>query len=183
ARLSHILDQEKIKYEKPALELIALASGGALRDAESLLDQVVSFVGQDGKIEKKEVQVILGSADLKTILQFLHFLNRKQAKEAIELINAIIYQSVDLKEFAKMAIGLLREVLFLALDFESQSPLLLSLTETELVDLKGLAVAFSPVELKRITEIIIEAENKMKYASILQLPLELAIIEICTENR
>src|SRR3989338_802344 len=52
--------EEKLKIEKNALFLIAKASEGALRDAESLLDQLASFA--EGKIAEKDVLLMLGLA-------------------------------------------------------------------------------------------------------------------------
>jgi DNA polymerase III gamma/tau subunit len=120
--------------------------------------------------------------DIKAVFKFLGFLQKKQAKEAIEFLNQVVFQSVDLKEFVKLTVQFLREALFFQLGAEPESPLLLSLSGEELAELKQLAAGWSPKELKIALEAITEAENKMKYSSILQLPLELAIIEICTEN-
>ncbi len=51
SRLNFISDKENVKFEKSALELIALNSGGSVRDGESLLDQVLAFAG-DSTINK-----------------------------------------------------------------------------------------------------------------------------------
>lgn len=182
SRLSDVLQQEKITYDKSALDLIALAAGGALRDAETLLNSAVSFVGQDGKIEKKEIQMLLGVADNAVIFQFLNFLQEKQVKEAVEFLNDIIYKGVDLKEFAKSVIQFLREMLFFQIDADLRSPLLATLTSDEKKKLHDLSVALSAADLKQMLSQFTEAENKMKYATILQLPLELAVVEICMEK-
>lgn len=178
-RLVKILKQEGIKYEESALGLIALSSSGALRDAETLLDQAVSLVGQDGSIEKKEIQELLGMADNYLVFNFLRFLGKKQAKEGIEFLNEIVYQSVDLREFAKSVLHFLRELLFLKINAQLESPLLLSLTKEEKAELLQIADLFELGELKKVIDIFSQAETQMKYASILQLPLELAVVDIC----
>ena len=183
SRLEKILSQEKIEAEKSALELIALASGGSLRDAETLLDQTVSFVGQDGKIERQEVQTLLGMADNSSIFQFLNFLQRKQAKEAIEFINEIIFKGVDLKEFVGSLIQFLREIFLLQINVNLQTPLFLSLGEEERKALKKFVMEFSPAQLKQALEKLTAAENQMKYAVIQQLPLEMAIVDLCIKNQ
>ncbi len=182
-RLEKILAVEKIKAEKSALELIALSAGGALRDAETLLDQAVSFVGQDGKIEKKEIEMLLGAADNSSVFQFLKFLQKKQAKEAVEFLNEIIFKGVDLKEFAKTLLQFLREILLLQIDVALQSQLLLTLDDEEKKELKQMATIFTPADIKQMLEKFTTAENQMKYAVIQQLPLEMVIVDLCVKNQ
>src|SRR3989337_778732 len=59
--LAHILDQEKIAYEVPALSHIARAADGSMRDALSLLDQAIAYGG--GKVTSADVSAMLGSID------------------------------------------------------------------------------------------------------------------------
>lgn len=182
-RLEKILKAEKVSFEKQALDLIALSAGGAVRDAESLLDEVVSFTGQGEKIIKETVQVLLGSADKAVIFKFLNFLVNKQTKEAIELINTVIYQGVDLAEFIKTLIEYLRQIMLLKINSQLQSPIFAILSNEEQEALRAFTSQFQEVELSQILEKFTEAENKMKYATILQLPLELAIIDICQKTQ
>ncbi|MDD5750601.1 MAG: DNA polymerase III subunit gamma/tau [Candidatus Pacebacteria bacterium] len=181
-RLEAILKQEKIVFDPAVLTLIAAQATGAMRDAESLLDEIVSFTGQDGKIELEETRVLLGLSDNGSIFRFLDFLARKQTKEAFEFINELAFKAVDLKEFIKSVIQFLREILFLKIDPNFQSPLVLSFTAEEKKQLQELTASFNGLQVKLMLEKLMDAENKMKYASILQLPLELAIVELCAEK-
>ena len=183
ARLETILKQEKISYEPEVVKLIASQASGAMRDAESLLDEVVSFTGQDGKIELKEAQVLLGLSDRGAIFQFINFLKDKKAKEAIEFIDQSIHKAVDPKEFIRAVIQHLREFLLLKIDAQLQSPIVLSLTSEEKKQFIDLAGGFTEQQIKAMLEKFMDAENKMRTATILQLPLELAIVEICLENK
>jgi len=181
-RLEYILSQEKIKFEKEAVELIALKSSGSIRDAETLLDETVSFSGAGQILKKETVAAILGTADKKAVFQFLEFLQAKNAKAAFELLTELRFSAVDLREFAKDLLEYLREALFLKIDPNLESPIILSLTKEEKEKLAEIAKSFSEADLKAIIEKFMEAENKMKYASILQLPLELAVVDICFKN-
>ncbi len=182
ARLENILKQEKISYEPEVVKLIAAQAAGAMRDAESLLDEVVSFTGQDGKIELKEARVLLGLSDNGSIFQFLEFLRAKKTKEAFEFINELMFKAVDLKEFIKSIIQFLREMLLLKIDPSFQSPLALSLTSEEKKRLLELTAAFTEMQVKTMLEKFMAAENKMRTATILQLPLELMVVELCAEK-
>ncbi|MDD4990059.1 MAG: DNA polymerase III subunit gamma/tau [Candidatus Pacebacteria bacterium] len=181
-RLEYILKQEKIKFEKEAVELIALKASGSIRDAETLLDEVASFSEKGGALKIEIVQAILGTADKKAVFQFLEFLQSKNAKAAFELLTELRFSAVDLREFAKDLLEYLREALFLKISPAYQSDLILALSKEEKEKLDEIAKAFSETELKAIIEKFLEAENKMKYAPIIQLPLELAVIDVCFKN-
>jgi len=178
-RLKYILNEEKIKFEEPALRLIALKASGSLRDAETLLDQVVSFSSPKEALKLQTVQAILGVADKKAVLQFLQYLINKDAKSAFELLDELRFSAVDLREFVKDVLEYLREILFCKISPDYQSDLLLSLTNEEIERLKELTAGFSEQQLKDIIERFLDAENKMKYTSFVQLPLELAVVDIC----
>ncbi len=182
-RLKTILEKEKIKFEQDALNLIALSANGSIRDAESLLDEVVSFSGQERIVKKEIIEKLLGIADKVTIFKFLNYINQKKPKEAVEFLNELCFKGIDLKEFTKSLIQYLREILLLKIAQESQNPLFLGLDNEEKKELQSLAEGFSEEELKKILEIFMDAEQKMKYASISQLPLELAVVEICSNNQ
>jgi len=177
-RLKEILKQEKIIYDQEALNLIAFSANGSIRDAETLLDQAVSFCGQDKKIEKKEIEELLGLADREIIFKFLNFISQKKTKEGIEFLNEIIFKGMDVQEFIKAIIQYLREILLFKISNEFQNPLIAGSSEAEKNELKKLAGSFPEEELKQILEKFTETEQKTKYASIPQLPLELAIIEV-----
>ena len=179
ARLEYILKQENIAFDNDVLNVIAAQASGAMRDAQTLLDEVVCLTGQDNKIELAEVKALLGLSDNGEVLQFLGFLKQKQIKEGFEFLSNLLDKAVDLKEFVKALIQYSREILLFRIDQNSQSPLIMLLTSEEKKQFTELAASFSEKEIKFIIECLMTAEEKMKRASILQLPLELAIIEIC----
>ncbi|MDI6883370.1 MAG: DNA polymerase III subunit gamma/tau [Patescibacteria group bacterium] len=178
-RLETILKKEKINFEKESLNLIALTARGSIRDAESLLDEVVSFSGKERAVKKEQVSKLLGIADKVIILKFLDYLCQKKTSQAIEFLQELIFKGIDLQEFVRSLVQYLREILLLKIDSQFQNPLILGLSREEKRELEKLAKSFSERELKEILEKFTLAEQKIKYASIPQLPLELAIIEIC----
>ncbi len=181
-RLKQILKNEKISFDDEAIDLIALSASGSVRDAETLLDEVVSFSGQGEGVKAETVRALLGSADKESIFEFLELISQKKLKESIDFVNKIIFAGVDLKEFIKAVIDYLREVLLLQINPDSQSDLFLSLTNSQKNKILKIVEVLSQAELKSIIEILSAAENKMKFASIIQLPLELALIDICQKN-
>ena len=181
-RLEIISEKEKVKIEKPALELIALNSTGSIRDAESLLGQVLTFEDTSGKqeIKAEKVKDLLGLVEINLISQFTGFLCQKKATEAINFLNEITEKGSDLQEFSKALNNYLRQGLILKIaGSEVANPIIAGLTKEELEKLQKQADSLKEEELRQILNLFLEAENKIKYSSIPQLPLELAIIESC----
>jgi len=181
-KLEIICQKEKIKIEKPALELIALNSEGSFRDAESLLDQVFTLY-EEKEIKADEIKEILGLVEIELVSKFTEFLRQKNSSGAINFLNEIVEKGSDLEEFAKALINYLRQGLILKIMGE-EGPTTnnnywwgAGLTKEEVQKLKEQAQTFKEEELRRILNLFMEAKNKMKYSPIPQLPLELAIIE------
>ena len=180
SRLEYIVKKEKVKIEKPALELIALNSGGAIRDAEGLLDQVLTFSGdlsQGEEIKAEAIKDLLGMADTKLIGEFVDFICQKKAGEAINFLNKILEKGKDVQEFTKALINYLRQGLILKIEASLTNPIIVGLTKEEQQKLQTQVSGFEEADLRRILKLFLEAENKIKYSSIPQLPLELAIVE------
>jgi len=182
-RLEILIVNEKAKIEKPALELIAINASGSIRDAESLLGQVLTFEDSSSKqeIKAEKVKDLLGLVEINLISKFAGFLFEKKVMETINYLNEINESGYDLQEFTKGLINYLRQALIIRFSGDSATeggnPIVSGLTKEELEKLKKRAIVFKEEELRDILNLFMEAENKMKYASIPQLPLELAIIE------
>ena len=181
-RLEHISALEKVKIDKDALELIAVNSGGALRDAESLLDKVLTFgLGYDktSKISSETVKNLLGIVDLQIVAEFVSFLLSKKAGEAIEFLNAKIEEGMDPQEFTKNLVRYLRQALLIKINPSLQQSLTAGLSKEQIETMQKQGEKITEEELTQMVDRFITAENRMKYASIVQLPLELAVIDSC----
>lgn len=171
---------EKIKIEKIALELIARNARGSIRDAESLLDQTITFCGQR-EIKAQDVKNLLGLVEISEVSDFADLIIKKQAAKAIKFLDKISDRGLDLSEFVKTFINYLREGLILKIA-PDQNPEHLGLTKEEIEKLKTQIKNIEQGAILKIIETFLSASNKMKYSPILQLPLELAIIEVSGET-
>jgi len=177
-KLTIICEKEKIKIERPALELIAINSEGSIRDAESLLDQVFTLYGtREKEIKIEDIKDLLGLVEIELVSKFTDFLYQKKSSEAINFLNEITERGSDLEEFAKALINYLRQALILKIMGVEGNPMIAGLTNEELQKLKEQSMSFKEEELRKLLNLFLDAENKMKYSPIPQLPLELAIIE------
>ena len=121
-KLEYISEKEGIKFDKSALSLIALNSRGSFRDAESLLDECLSFSGKTALIKIEDIEELLGIVEISHISKFIDFLLAKDAKNSVLFLNSIVEEGIDLSEFTKTLIYYLRQILLLKINQEFLSP-------------------------------------------------------------
>jgi DNA polymerase-3 subunit gamma/tau len=109
AKIEAIAKQEKIKYEKDVPFLIAKVSEGALRDAESLLDQLATF--SKDKIKEEDVLALLGLASENLYFEILETIKAKDVEKLFGLIRDLHEQGGDLVQFGKGLLELFRHLL------------------------------------------------------------------------
>ncbi|MBI4137984.1 MAG: DNA polymerase III subunit gamma/tau [Candidatus Wildermuthbacteria bacterium] len=183
ACLADISKKEDTLIEEAALRVIASHSGGALRDAESLLDRVFTFhAGKKEEITAKAVQEILGIVDIEILSRFADLLSQKKASEAVEFLNANLERGMDPQEFAKNILSYLRQIIILKISPAMQETLAPGLTQEQRETLGKQAENTDMKLATRALKSFMDAEQQMRYADIVQLPLELAIIDTCIPN-
>lgn len=91
--LAHVLETEKIPFEREALWLLGRAAQGSMRDAMSLTDQAIAFGGE--KVNTADVSDMLGTLEQKQVYQLLLTLLEGDAKALLVIINQLAEQSPD----------------------------------------------------------------------------------------
>ncbi len=177
-KLNFISKKENIKFEDAALSLIALNARGSFRDAESLLDQCMNFAGKEGIVKAKDIKELLGVVEVRQIAQFVDFLISKDAKQAVLSLNSMADNGVDLQEFAKTLVFYLRQALLFKINPDFLNPQNSGLSFEELNKIKAQTAGLLQKDIQNMLEFFVDAENRIKYSSVSQLPLELAIINI-----
>jgi len=94
ARMSHILREEGITAEPAALDLLARAARGSLRDGLSLLDQAIAFGG--GQVSAGPVAAMLGVADTDALMAVLDAVSRGDPAAALTAADAVVDRGVSL---------------------------------------------------------------------------------------
>ncbi len=107
--LTEIFKKEKLKIEAGAVSLVVRESGGSVRDALSLCDQIISYVGE-GKIEEKQVAEVLGVADRSLTRGMVRALATGDAGAALAAVEAAIERGVDEVQLARAIVRYLRDL-------------------------------------------------------------------------
>ena len=178
-RLEEIAKKEKVAIAKQALIVIAASAGGSFRDAESLLDRVLTFhVGTNkGAIGTNAVQELLGIVGIEILSSFTDLVHKKRAAEAVDFLNKNLEQGMDPQEFSKNLVEYLRRILILKLNPQLLEDITPGFTKEEQEKIGELAKNIEGRFLTNALKLFMAAERDMKYADIVQLPLELAIVE------
>jgi len=181
-KLEKISKKEGIKFENSSLSLIALNSRGSFRDAESILDKCISYAGQKGELKTQSIKDLLGIVEVGQVSEFIDSLIKKDAKYAIFALNSMIDNGIDLQEFIKTLIFYTRQSLMIKIHPEYLTTQNSGFLAPEIEKIKTQTASLSQKQIQDMLEMFIDAENKMKYATINQLPLELAILNITNQQ-
>jgi DNA polymerase III subunit gamma/tau len=179
-KLTYIVREEGIKVERDILEAIARQAEGHMRDAESLLGQLVSIAGKE--ITRAEADLVIPRSDIAEIIKLIEFLIKKDASGAIALVNKLMDDGVDVEKFAGDFIEILRKILLTKINPALGERLGLDIGESFEVKINDLKKNLEAGYLIIILEKFIAAKTEMKNSFIIQMPMELAIAELCLES-
>ena len=185
-KLTYIIQAEKVKVEKNILEAIARHADGHMRDAESLLGQIIAIAspqagrGGGAVITQAEADLVIPRSDLNEIINLIGFLIKKDAAGGIRLVNQLMDEGVDLKIFVRDIIEILRKLLLIKINPGLTSKLALEMGEAVELKINQLAQDLNVEQILAFMEKFIKVSNELKADFIKQLSLEVAIVEICT---
>jgi DNA polymerase-3 subunit gamma/tau len=180
-KLQTIVDTEDISVDKGVLETIARHSGGYLRDAESLLGQVISLSSAK-EISTEQAQLILPQSDLLQAVKYLDHIASSETAKAIRLINDLIDSGIDLKSFLDDILQILRKIIMEKVNPGLSQSLGLDFGENIEKEILTLSSKLDIEKLALYIDNYIKTNESLKNAQIKQLPLELVTIKL-SENR
>lgn len=173
-RLQGIVQAEGLQATPAALELIARSASGSMRDAESLLDQLLVY-GREGTLDVPEVQAMLGMRGGEQAPRLVDALIGGDLSAGLHLVQQLVDDGLDLRQFNRELVQYLRSLLFLAVARDG----------TELLDVTGEVLEGMRAQVQRTTTArlaewvrrfsLLDADLKAGWYG--QLPLELAVVE------
>jgi len=183
-RLKTILEAEKVQISETGMRTIASYADGSLRDALSLLDQILSHQGDTSgePLNEQLITEALGVASANTITLWLTALVKHQPPEALAIVDQTYRAGVDLKHFAERALEELRLLYLLAVARESSQTVTsdsLDISPSQFSQLSELASSAKRIEIERMSQIIAKAISQMSTSSLPRFVLEMASIRMC----
>ncbi|MGO5075935.1 DNA polymerase III subunit gamma/tau [Clostridium sporogenes] len=174
-RLRSIVSEQGIYADDKSLNLIARMSDGAMRDALSILDQVIST--GDGKVEYDQVLDMLGLVTNENLLRITNSIIEKDVEKSMRIIEDIVLSGKDIYNFIKDMITHLRNILMVKVSKNPNEILDMSSENIDLV--KEQAEKIRIEEIMRNIKILQEAEQQSKWVKQSRIYLELAVLKMC----
>ena len=176
ARLRQIVDAEEIAVEDEALRLIARAGEGSMRDAQSLLDQVISFCGKT--IDANQVTEILGLVDRTLLYEMLEGLVKGEPGRCLDAIAQVHDHGHEMSRFTDEMLDLLRNAALTAMSNEAERHL--DVADAERQRLIQLAEGLSPQLFSRWFDVMLDVHDRVARSARPRNVLEMAVARLAT---
>jgi len=173
-KLGKIAKEEKIAIDEEALLLIASASEGGMRDAESLFNQVATLSGKKS-ITSEEVTLLLGLTGRDVVLSFFRTLTTEGLLPSLLFVRSLTEKGVNITDFLDTTLDILRLLLLVRAGVEEKNPAFGTLTQEEKKDLFSLGKSLSLEKIITLIESFQIAARDAKNTSLPELALEIAI--------
>lgn len=173
-RLEIICKESNIQISKEALELIAILSEGAMRDAISILERCAAE--QTEEINEDKVRDLVGIPKITYINKLAKGIINKEPEDAINIVNTILEEGKDIDNFLWELIKYIKDILV----YKSTSKLEIY-NQEEIKNIKELADSTDKERLLRLIYELSELANNIKWSSQKAIMFEAGIIKACME--
>lgn len=172
ARLSRILKEEGVKFEDGAVALVAREADGSLRDAQSLLDQVLAFAGED--IKEAHVSEVLGLMDRSILFDLLSAVIGKDAPACLNIVEKMHNFGYDLKKASSSLLEIIRDLAVLK---TTGGPDILECADQDIERLKTLAENTGNARLHGLFSIITRGYEEVSRSAHPRYSFEMALLK------
>lgn len=173
-RMKYILDQENIKYEDKAIAVIAQVADGGMRDALSILDQLLSY--EKESVNYEDALQITGFADRKNVEQILLKLLSKDAPAALKLAQEELDKGASSKNILDELVDMATKSLMIIKTGDDDKNMFLS--EDFIAKIKDVPTS----TYYRLITLANKALNDLRYTNQQQIPLEVFLVEATTSE-
>ena len=173
-RMELIAKETGVEYEENALQIIARAADGGMRDALSLLDQAISF-GSD-KVSIDDALTVTGAVSQVFLLNLAEAIRSQDVVKGLDSLTELLFQGKDPSRFIEDFIFFYRDMLL----YKSAPNLEESLERAMLDDeFKSLASDISHEEIYQLIAELNKAQQEMRWTNHPRVLLEVAIVKLC----
>jgi DNA polymerase-3 subunit gamma/tau len=174
--LKRIVEEEEIQISQRGLLSIAQESEGSLRDAQSLLDQVIAYAGKN--IHDEGIAEVLGLIDRKVLSDTIEAIADKDVDRCMEVIERVYHFGYDLQHFSRELLQYLRNLILIKVSQHPEG--LMELPEEEFVLLKKQAEKFKFDQLNHLFTLLLKGEQETAQSTFPRTMLEVTLIRMAT---
>lgn len=179
AQLERIAKAENIQTDEGALSALTQAAEGSMRDALSLLDQVIAACGD--RLDETHVRKLLGVVPARTLREILEAIHAADSARVLEQVAQLAAQGYELGHFAGEFTRFVRN-LMIAKSCGASSPLV-QVPQDERAMLADLSALFGEEDLTRFFQILLRTESELRYSLEPRFHLELALVKLVHARR
>jgi len=179
AQLEHITASENIDLDKEVLFAIAKSSDGSLRDAESVLDQLISF--SKTKISLKDVVSVLGLVEQDALFEITDKIIQKDAKAVLGLLDNLIDNGKDISVFIPSLIEHFRNLMIAKVTGGDAKLIDLPIEICERLVRQSQALSLE--EIFSIFNILVNTHEMSKRLDSLRIPLEISLVRLAYDKK
>ncbi len=172
--LERIAAAEGAAVEGKGLEILAGAAGGSVRDAVSLLDQVIAYAG--ARASEEDVRRAIGVIDRRLLLDHLRLVAARDGAGLLELIGSLAEGGTDFSQFAAGLVSTVRDAALI--HFAGPDSRVVAMTEEESRELREIADGFGEDALLRIFNAILELPGLLRGSPHPRFVLEAASLRL-----
>lgn len=178
-RLQYVCGKEKIQADEGALGALAQAAEGSLRDALSLLDQVIAACGE--QLEEGRVRQLLGVVPVRLLREMIETIHTADSRRVLELISQLASEGYELAHFCGEFTRYVRN-LMIAKTCGVESPLL-QVPNDERQNLAEIVKLFSEEDLTRFFHILLRTESELRYSLEPRFHLEMGLLKLAQARK
>jgi DNA polymerase-3 subunit gamma/tau len=157
-QLKRICDDEGITYDKEAFSYVAIEADGSLRDAESILDQVIAFSGKH--IANKDVLSTIGIIENEILFTLIRSILDENLKMGLEIIENSLNEGYDVHQIYRGLVSMMRNMMILKVCAER--PSFLYIGEEEYQRLTDMMKGLEYYEIQNMLNYLLKAEELLK---------------------
>jgi len=179
ARLEAVIAEEKVDADEGAISTLAQAAEGSVRDALSLLDQVIAACGEH--LDEKRVRQVLGVVPTELLANIVKAVDAADSRRVLELVGQLATEGYELAHFCGELTRFVRD-LMVGRSCGAESTLL-QVPGDQRQQISEIAGRFSEEDFSRFFNILLRAESEMRYALVPRFHLELALMKMVHARR
>ncbi|MEW6374603.1 MAG: DNA polymerase III subunit gamma/tau [Thermodesulfobacteriota bacterium] len=172
--LRQIVEEEKVQISQRGLLSIARGSEGSMRDAQSLLDQVISYGGKE--IRDEDIVEVLGLIDQKILYDTIEAMASRDAGRCMEIVEHVYHYGYDLQQFCREILQYLRNLILIKVIEHPEG--LMEMPEEELGMLKKQADRFQFDQLSHLFSLLLKGEEEVAQSTFPRTMLEMTLIRM-----
>ncbi|MBM4259559.1 MAG: DNA polymerase III subunit gamma/tau [Deltaproteobacteria bacterium] len=177
AKLRSIAEREGLTVDDRGLALLAREADGSLRDAESLLDQVVAW--SNGEINERTVQESLGVADRQALFRLVEDVLGQDPASALRLAGDLYQHGYDPRRLCHDLLEHFRNLVFVKVNPELAA--LADLPDHEIAEVQQQASRRSLEDLQRLFTLTLRAEEDVSKTAYAQLVVEMTLVKLASQ--